>query len=306
MTNTLGGWANIILKGRNEMALPKGYTKKTLLVAVEALNAATGSELKVASKSAQIIVDTVADALAEIAVVEVAQFDTKMLDTFSAFGILEGMAELSDEAATAISSRTGTTVWAKSTVTLPKVKDQKKNKKDKKMGKKDKGDKAAKGKPGIAQKAESADGLGIIASIPDFIQKAKKKGITYGKLLKALQDKFPDRDPEALGKTLRVQVGTKNPPLRVEKDRKVRIDFKGEKIEDRTFIFVGEASEEQVAEWKDAAKKAKDARAAKKAEKEAPAETAVEETEEVETEVETKKDKKDKKKKKKKGKKSKK
>lgn len=266
----------------NRMVLPKGYTKGQLLLAVTLLTEPPHKylHLSVSNLSTQVIVDRVVRKFSYLDPAEIAAYNPDMLDTFAAFGIIQ-LESVSKKCLEAIKSKTDTTVWAKNTTILPTVS---KSKKGEKMGKKDKTkkkkDKAVEKKvSGSTRKTESEDGLGIIASIADFIKKAGEKGITFDILIEKMCEKFSYRDCEKMKRTINVQVMTKKPPLRVEKDRKVRIDFtNGAERGDREFFWVSEASEEQIEKWKNDDIVADAARTATKVDKAARIPTKAEDT----------------------------
>ena len=69
---------------------------------------------------------------------------------------------------------------------------------------------------------------GVIQSILSVI---KKKGpIDKPGIHKELIKLFPDRDPQGMLKTIGCQVGGKNRPLRMEKERKVKFLIKDNKF----------------------------------------------------------------------------
>ena len=109
------------------------------------------------------------------------------------------------------------------------------------------------------QAAESPDGVGVVKSILQVIQKAKKKGAKFQAIVDAVAAKFPDREVTS---TVRSQLGGKTQPIRLELDTKSVLEVSEGTLEERTYTFVREATEEEIAERK-AAKKEK--KAAKKA-----------------------------------------
>lgn len=79
-----------------------------------------------------------------------------------------------------------------------------------------------------APKKEKADkGPGVIETILNIIE--KDGPIAIEKIIEKLAKRFPDRDAEKMTKTVRVQVGGKKQPTRMERERKVKfvIDDKG-------------------------------------------------------------------------------
>ena len=86
----------------------------------------------------------------------------------------------------------------------------------------------------------STTGPGIIASILEFI---KTNGpINREGILKKLTERFPDRDPDKMKKTVYAQTGGKQRPFRMEREKQV------------TFIVTGEGKEVEF-ELKEAKKK---------------------------------------------------
>ena len=55
---------------------------------------------------------------------------------------------------------------------------------------------------------------GVIATIVELIAKSGKKGVTKDQILEVLTKSFPERSPEAMKKTINVQV-----PSRITKER---------------------------------------------------------------------------------------
>lgn len=82
--------------------------------------------------------------------------------------------------------------------------------------------KAAKEKEKAEAKANKKPG--VIASILIIIQEAKKP-ITQEGILELLKERFSDRSPESMQKTVRAQLGGKKQPTRMEKERKVVFDI---------------------------------------------------------------------------------
>lgn len=79
--------------------------------------------------------------------------------------------------------------------------------------------KTAAKKSAAPKKDKPAKGPGVLASILEFIQKGP---ITKEKILKQLEKRFPDRESEAMAKTINAQIGGKKSPCRMEKERKVK------------------------------------------------------------------------------------
>ncbi len=73
----------------------------------------------------------------------------------------------------------------------------------------------------IAPKKASSDGPGVIGSILEFIQEAPKTGISIENIHAKLIERFPDRQAEAMLKTVKAQVGGKKSPCRMEREKKV-------------------------------------------------------------------------------------
>ena len=90
--------------------------------------------------------------------------------------------------------------------------------------------KAGKKAPAKKAPAKKASGdkkktPGVIASIVEFLQKASsKKPITKEDIVAKLTDRFPDRDPESMAKTVNVQIPTR---LMSDKDIVVEKNEKG-------------------------------------------------------------------------------
>lgn len=68
------------------------------------------------------------------------------------------------------------------------------------------------------------EGVGVIASILEFIS-ASKKGITILEIHKGLIARFADRDEEAMLKTIKAQISGKKSPCRMEKEKKVTFEI---------------------------------------------------------------------------------
>lgn len=88
----------------------------------------------------------------------------------------------------------------------------------KKGAKAEDGDKPAKKK---APRSAGGDGKpGVIASIEEFVKKASKtKPITKEQVLEKLCERFPDRDKEAMAKTVNIQL-----PSRLNKEKELGIE----------------------------------------------------------------------------------
>lgn len=78
--------------------------------------------------------------------------------------------------------------------------------------------KSTKGSPSKSKEStppKSKKGKGIIATIVELVEKAPKtEGVTKEKILETLVKEFPDRDPDAMQKTIQVQV-----PNRITRER---------------------------------------------------------------------------------------
>lgn len=110
----------------------------------------------------------------------------------------------------------------------PKAEEPKKGKSGKVTGK---GKTEGKAKPagekkkgGPGPKAGGPDGPGVIGSIHEFLTGAGKKGISEDQILAKLSERFPDRDPVAMKKTIRAQL-----PGRMAKEKGLKIETKTEK-----------------------------------------------------------------------------
>lgn len=67
-------------------------------------------------------------------------------------------------------------------------------------------------------------GPGVIASILDLI---KKNGpVTRETILDEMTERFPERDPKAMNKTIQAQIGGKKSPTRMEKEKDVEFVIK--------------------------------------------------------------------------------
>ena len=80
-------------------------------------------------------------------------------------------------------------------------------------------------------------GPGVIASILEFIT---DKPITESQILEKLVKRFPERTGDAMTKTIRIQIGSKARPTRMEKERNVSFligekEVKGKKV--KTFAL---------------------------------------------------------------------
>ena len=69
-------------------------------------------------------------------------------------------------------------------------------------------------------------GPGVIASILEFIKEAPYNRI---EILAKLKTRFPDRDEEAMSKTLKVQIEGKS-PTRLEKEKNIKLTVAGEGV----------------------------------------------------------------------------
>lgn len=69
---------------------------------------------------------------------------------------------------------------------------------------------------------------GIIASILEFIV-ASKKGISMSQIHDKLVARFSDRDGDKMMRTIKMQIGGKKSPCRMEKEKKVSFVIQGDK-----------------------------------------------------------------------------
>lgn len=90
----------------------------------------------------------------------------------------------------------------------------------KKVGKKStkepvkKGTAKPKEKKKIPTKQSGKNGMGIIQTIVNCVEKAGKKGISKEAILEVLEENFPEKDPKSMKQTINVQV-----PYRINKER---------------------------------------------------------------------------------------
>ena len=69
--------------------------------------------------------------------------------------------------------------------------------------------------------------IGVIASILEIIQQAKKP-ISKPEILEKLKERFPQRAADSMMKTINVQLGNKNRPCRMERERGITFKVEGE------------------------------------------------------------------------------
>lgn len=72
--------------------------------------------------------------------------------------------------------------------------------------------------------------IGIIQSIFNLIVETKK-GISINDIVSELEKKFPEKESKSMCNTVRVQIGSKKPPSRMERERKITFIVTGEKDE---------------------------------------------------------------------------
>lgn len=96
---------------------------------------------------------------------------------------------------------------------------------------------------GITKEGEKRSG--VIQTILDSI---KKKPQTQESLLKILQKAFPDRDLDAMKKTIKAQIGTTNRPTRMEKERGVEFAIEVKTIKDKQAVFYSFVGEKEYSE----------------------------------------------------------
>ena len=89
---------------------------------------------------------------------------------------------------------------------------------------KEKADKA-KSKASDKKKEKKTKGPGVIATIFDTIASAKKP-VTKKDIHKVLVKTFPERDPDAMKKTINAQIGGRKQPTRLEKSKKATFKIK--------------------------------------------------------------------------------
>lgn len=69
------------------------------------------------------------------------------------------------------------------------------------------------------KKTSEPKGPGVISTILDLVTNAPKTGVSKDEILAKLVEMFPDRTPEAMKKTINVQL-----PARMSKERNVKIE----------------------------------------------------------------------------------
>lgn len=102
---------------------------------------------------------------------------------------------------------------------------------------------------------------GVIASILEFV-KGSKTPITQNEVLDQLCERFPDRSRESMNKTVKAQLGGKQQPTRMEKEKKVVFEVSYVQVEkitkgkegepdttkmvdskEKLYLYTGEATE---------------------------------------------------------------
>ncbi len=125
-------------------------------------------------------------------------------------------------------------------------------------------------KAGVA-KQPGKDGLGVTESIANILRKSKK-AMTRVQVIKAMKKNFPDKDCSS---TVNVQLGAKVPcMLAISQGMHIEIEIVNPKPVERSYKFIGDADEDEVAEWKADVKERKAAAKAAKEAKEAAEESS--------------------------------
>ena len=91
---------------------------------------------------------------------------------------------------------------------------------------------------------------GIIASILEFV-KASKTPISQESIHVALVDRFPDKDPAGMMKTVKAQLGGKSQPTRMEKEKGVEFEITFVQVEETIKGKDGEADQVQMVDSKE-------------------------------------------------------
>lgn len=75
-----------------------------------------------------------------------------------------------------------------------------------------------------SKKPKATKKVGVIRSILNILEEAEGE-LEFDEILDTMSELFPERDPASMRKTLQVQIGSKNRPCRLEREKEVVIQF---------------------------------------------------------------------------------